>query len=134
MAIHREPVSVTYVSAVPGNVRHGWPCLDETSVRASQVVRELGLLDGMPFTWISIVITLGDRSSEPRVRRVNSRYRDLPVSIQVPMESLRRATRDETCRVMAHATSACILAVAERYGTSSSLVKERLSDLGGESV
>jgi hypothetical protein len=115
MSLNRPPLTLGLVTSVRGRVRNGDVCLRQIEAAFNKELVDSGFLRGAPFSWIHLIIQVGELSGPPTIRKANRRFGDLPVSIAIPMERLRGLSSKETCRVLAEGTSACLKAVGAKY-------------------
>jgi hypothetical protein len=124
---HRASVTVTTVGLIPGKVRFGDACLDEVEATVAGATDDSGLLATAPFEWISIVILIGANASEPKLRRIHPKHRDLPISIEIPMTSVRAKSQSVTCSVLRNAAAKCVVSAVTRYALGDDASRERLA-------
>jgi len=77
------------------------------------------LLEGAPFKFIGLIFRYGERSTGPIFRRVNKRYNELEMAIELPMAELTSMTYDELRARHRKATLEVLIAVAKKYNLPS---------------
>ncbi len=128
--LERRPLLINLIGSVPGALRFVEPCRDDLSPRLTELARRDGLFEVAPFQWIGLDIRFSHRSCPPVVRRVNTRWGDLPVTVEVDMASVDRKPREVVCRVVEIAVLQALIAVATQYNQSSDGLRARMNEIG----
>ncbi len=78
---------------------------------------ETGYLDNAPFKWVGLILRYGLKNEdEPHYQRINKKYGDLPVAIELDTNELRNASREELKEIFTIATLKVLVHVARKYG------------------
>jgi hypothetical protein len=86
-----------------------------------------GYLDNAPFKWVGLILRYGLKNEdEPHYQRVNKKYGDLPVAIELDTHELRHASREELKEIFMLATLKVLVHVGQRYGLPSEPFVEML--------
>ena len=90
---------------------------------ATEIKRELepvlvssGYFDNAPFEWVTIVLRYGLKNEEkPHYQRINKKYGDLPLAIELDTHELIEADRDELKRLFTLATLKALIHAGKKY-------------------
>jgi hypothetical protein len=86
--------------------------------------------NGSPFSWITLSLRLGLKDAEkPRYFRINKKYEDLPLAIEVDCSSFRDASREEIYTKLRNATLIALLDAGKKYSRPMKLLSEKLSNM-----
>lgn len=127
----KRKLNLGAVSLVRGRVK------DDIST-ASKVRDEIeAMLDpeffrGAPFDSIGVIIRYGSRTDlSPEYQRIEQG--ELPVAVELTMETLRKAKGDELARIFRWALVETLLAIAEKYRLPNArLLAEKQKDSGNQ--
>jgi hypothetical protein len=73
--------------------------------------------NGAPFEWITLSIQFGlQNGTLPRYHKINAKYRDLPMSIEVDSNELRSADHTTFAHAIRNACLVALLDAGKRYG------------------
>jgi hypothetical protein len=98
----------------------------------TELAGSAGLIEGMPYQWIGLDVRFSNRSCPPVVRRVNKRWGDLSVTIEVEMATIDRQPRHVVCRVIEVAVLQGLIAVAAQYDRATDPLEARLREVREE--
>jgi hypothetical protein len=98
------------------NPKNDTKALGDVRDELERVLIETGFCDGAPFSWVTIAIRLGLKDEiEPHYQKVNSKYGDLPLAIEVDAHRLQKADYDELKNIFRKAALMALIHAAERY-------------------
>jgi hypothetical protein len=120
---------INLIGSVPGALRFVEPCRDELSPHLTELARSDGLFEDAPYQWVGLDIRFSHRSCPPVIRRVNRRWGDLPVTVEVNMESVDHKPREVVCHAVEIAILQALIAVADSYDRPSHRLRARLSEV-----
>jgi len=94
-----------------------------------QEIIESDYLNGAPFKWVGLMIRYGlVDETEPHYQKINAKYGDLPLAIEVDSHRLLNVSENEMAAVYRKATLTALVHAGERYG----LKVDRLRELLGQ--
>lgn len=86
-----------------------------------------GYLDNAPFTWVGLLLRYGLKYEEiPHYQRINKKYGDLPLAIELDTHDLIEADRDELKRLFETATLKSLIHAGHKYKLPTAALEERL--------
>lgn len=89
-----------------------------------------GYLDDAPFEWVTIVLRYGLKNEEkPHYQRINKKYGDLPLAIELDMHELIEADRNELKRLFTIATLKALTHAGQKYQLPVKSLEEMLGNL-----
>jgi len=89
-----------------------------------------GYLEKAPFKWVGLILRFGLKNEdEPHYQRINKKYGDLPVAIELDTHDLQHASRDELKEIFTVATLKVLVHVAQKYGLPGDRFAEMLRDV-----
>lgn len=90
--------------------------MGEVMDEVEQVIDESGFLINAPFRWVGLVFRFGARSGGPvYYQRIDKKYGDLPVAIELDAHEVSKASREELKRLFLIATLRVLVHIAIRY-------------------
>jgi Immunity protein 39 len=97
--------------------KHDIAALRIVRERLEEILIRSGYLDSAPFSWVTIVIRYGLLDSEiPVYQRINAKYGDLPLAIEVDTHRLLRASVDDLTQIFMVAAMKALVHAGRRYG------------------
>jgi hypothetical protein len=115
------------VSLVKGRVKEAGVAMREICDDLEPLLREEDFVERAPFETVSLIIRFGERESlDPVYDRIDRRHNELPVSIEMKLDSLRLANKEAVKGIFLDAVIKVLLDVAKQYD----LPKERLLSIG----
>ena len=117
MAEHNHKLVLGGVSLTKTRLnRQGGPVMDEVRDELEQVIVSTGYLENAPFEWIGLIFYYGLKNDDvPGCQRINMKYGDLPVTIELDVRELRHADREDLKRIYTLATLKTLIHVGEKY-------------------
>jgi len=86
-----------------------------------------GFLSNAPFEWITISLRFGLKNEEaPHYQRINKKYGDLPMAIEVDAQVLQDADYEEFKRLLSIATLKALVHAGHKYELPHDAIHERL--------
>lgn len=117
--------SLTVARSNRHDIEVGMEVMDELE----QVMINIGYLDNAPFRWIGLILRYGLKNEdEPHYQRINKKYGDLPVAIELDTHELQHASRDELKDIFTIATLKVLVHVAQKYGLPGDTFAEMLRE------
>jgi hypothetical protein len=111
------------------NNRHCISVAAEIMDELEPVMVSTGYLNNAPFKWVSLILRFGLKNDDqPSYQRINKKYGDLPVAIELDTHVLQRANRDELKEIFTVATLKVLVHVAQKYGLPGDKFVEMLRD------
>ncbi len=75
-----------------------------------------GYLDNAPFEWVTIALRYGLKNEEkPHYQRINKKYGDLPLAIELDTHELIETDRNELKRLFTLATLKALIHAGQKY-------------------
>ncbi len=82
--------------------------------------------DNAPFSWITLSLRYGLKDDDqPKIGRVNKKYGDLPLSIEIDVNRMRDSDLNGLCFIFREATLKSLIYVADKYRCPSVNLKIR---------
>jgi hypothetical protein len=107
--------------------RDSGSALDAVRDDIERVLIETGYLDGAPFSWVSLAIRYGLKDeAAPHYQRINQKYGDLPLAIEVDTHRLVGATRTQLEKVFRVAVLRALVHAAEKYQRPAERLRAKL--------
>ncbi len=79
------------VALVKGRLRYGLDAMDQDGIEAL-ILKQNGFLENAPFKWVGLIYRYGIKNTlKPYYQRINQKYGDIPVAIEIKMEILQAA-------------------------------------------
>lgn len=92
------------------------PAMDRVRDDLERIIIESGFLDSAPFQWIGLVIREGlQDENEPTYERINKRYGDLPVAIEIDVHQLLDASSEKMECVYRRASLRALIGTGMKY-------------------
>ena len=115
------------------NNRYSIKVAGEIMDELEQSMISTGYLEKAPFRWVGLMLRFGLKNEdEPHYQRVNEKYGDLPVAIELDTHELQHATREELKERFMVATLKTLVHVARKYSLPgekfAEMLKERQAD------
>ena len=80
------------------------------------ILEASGYLKDAPFSWVTLAIRYGLKNEDrPHYNRINKKYGDLPLSIEVDVHEMLGASLDELRIVFRRATLRALIHAGEKY-------------------
>jgi hypothetical protein len=104
--------------------------MQEVVHEVEEVMEATNYLRGAPFKWITLIFRYGLKNEEkPHYQRINRKYGDLPVAIEVDARELYEANRDELKRLLTIAVLKTLIDVGKKYGLATAKLESWLDVL-----
>lgn len=88
---------------------------------------KIKFFEGMEFNWITIQIEYGlVNDSEPRMERIDKRYLDLPMTMQIDIRTILKMNEDQLYQYFLGVLEICLVHVAMKYGIDDSDLRSGL--------
>jgi len=89
-----------------------------------------GYLDDAPFEWVTVALRYGLKNEEkPHYQRINKKYGDLPLAIELDTHELIEADRDELKRLFMLAALKALIHAGQKYKLPVQSLEELRDDL-----
>jgi Immunity protein 39 len=113
---HDRKLVISDVALVKGRFKSVGPAIDSIRDELEKLLIESDFLDQAPFRWIGLIIRLGLMDHwTPEYQRINKKYGDLPIAIEVDVSELVDADA-ETIRASFRAASLeALIHVGNKY-------------------
>ncbi len=99
-----------------------------------KVMAESGYLDGAPFSWVTLAIRYGLKNDlEPTYQKINERYGDLPLAIEVDTHELLDSPLQQLKNVFKRAALSSLIHAGRRYARPTRELEAELALLEGDS-
>jgi hypothetical protein len=96
--------------------RQSGPVMVEVGDKLEAIMIETNYLDKAPFKRVGLILYFGLKNDDvPGYQRINKKYSELPVTIELDARELRHASRDELKRMFTIATLKTLIHVGEKY-------------------
>ena len=96
--------------------RHSMTALKSVRDELEQIMVESRYLDGAPFVWVTIAIRYGLKYDEkPHYERINKKYGDLPLSIEVDTHDLIGAPVEQAIQIIRRAALLSLIHAGLKY-------------------
>jgi len=80
------------------------------------IIVDSGFIEGAPFSWVTIAIRYGLKNEqEPHYQRVNKKYGDLPLAIEVDTHDMLSASFDTLLQVYRRAVLLALIHAGNKY-------------------
>ena len=118
------------VSLTKARLRHSFQALDVGNELETLMI-ESGYLEGAPFSWVTIAIRYGLKNDEtPQyVGRINKRYGDLPLAIEVDTHELLGASLEEMRKLFKVAVLKALIHAGRKYSRPITKLEAELAQL-----
>lgn len=104
--------------------------MQEVRDEVERWIIESGYLDGAPFEWITLSLRFGLKDAEePSYERVNEKYGDLPMSIELDARNLQSADEEQAKLAFLAATLKALIHAAQKFGLNIDQMSRKLSAL-----
>ena len=111
--------------------RFGIEVMEEIRDELESVLISSGFLTDAPFKWVGLILRYGLRTdSSPKYQRISKKHGDLPISIEVDVNEMIGASRDELKQIMKKVTLLSLIHVGERYDLPTRELVEIQSEIG----
>lgn len=89
-----------------------------------------GYLHDAPFSWVTLAIRYGLKNEEnPHYMRINKKYGDLPLAIEVDVHEMIGASLEELHRIFRSASLRALIHAGEKYGRPVAALKALMDDV-----
>jgi hypothetical protein len=127
MAHNRKIVLGGAAMTIARNNRQSLPVMGEIMDELEQVIISTGYLDNAPFKWVGLMLRYGLKNENvPHYQRINKKYGDLPVAIELDTHDLQKASHDELKELFLIATLKALVDVGKKYGLQYEKFEEML--------
>ena len=105
------------------------PVMCEVNEQLESEMLAVDFLKGAPFKWIGLILRFGLVNEDiPHYQRINKKYGDLPVAIELDTHELRNASRDELKEKFLVATLKTLVDIARKYKLPGESFERMLAD------
>ncbi len=111
----KRHILIGAVGLVKGKVREDGKAMVSICDELEPYFKSNNMLEKAPFQVISFIIRYGSKSGKPELGRINRRYSELEVAIELPMEEVRKLKYDTLRERFRNATLVALIAVAKKY-------------------
>lgn len=113
---HNRKLVISDVALVKGRFRDIGPAIDSVRDELEALIIDCRFLDKAPFRWVGLIVRLGLRDQWlPEYERINIKHGDLPIAIEVDVQSLVNADSEVIRARFREATLEALLHVGRRY-------------------
>ncbi|MBM4261899.1 MAG: hypothetical protein FJ145_10765 [Deltaproteobacteria bacterium] len=115
---HNRKLVIGGVALVQARLRNTGPAMVETCDELEQVLINAGWFPAAPFQWVGLIIRYGLKNEgQPHFQRINKKYGDLPIAIEVDTHQLLEIHKEphRLKTFFKGVTIDCLLSVARRY-------------------
>lgn len=132
MPINPPPLVLGGVGLVRGNVRGAGPAMVAVSKILEPRIIAAGWRPKMPFAYVHLILRFGEAKAGTEIRRVNARYKDLPIARELSMKECQQAAKDgRLLGLFLKESLKALEVVAERYELDATWIQEfRNTELG----
>jgi hypothetical protein len=93
-----------------------FPAANEVRDQVERWVLEDGYLDGAPFSWVGLIVREGLKDdTEPEIGRIDKKYGDLELAIEIDTHRLLGQTKERMSEVLRQASLRALVAAGRRY-------------------
>ncbi|MBW2647103.1 MAG: immunity protein 39 [Deltaproteobacteria bacterium] len=103
------------VGLVKGKVREDGKAMVSICDELEPYFVSENLLEGAPFQVISLIVRYGTIMMEPELGKINRRYSELEVAVELPMGEVKKLNYDELRERFKKVTMDALIAVARKY-------------------
>ncbi len=103
------------VGLVKGNVRDDGKAMVSVCDEFEPYLSNMKLLAKAPFDVISLILRYGTKEADPEIGRINKRYSELEVAVELSMEMVRVLNYDDLRQKIRAVTLLALIAVSEKY-------------------
>lgn len=112
--------------------RHEFGVMSEIQDELERIMVESGYLNGAPFEWVTISIRFGLKNEDaPHFERINKKYGDLPLAIEVDTHEMRTASREILKKRLTVAVLKALIGAGMKYELPTTPLEGRLKELMG---
>ena len=110
--------------------RHSFEVSTEIQDEIEALIISSGYLDDAPFEWVTVALRYGLKNEEkPHYQRINKKYGDLPLAIELDSHELIEAGRDELKRLFTLATMKALIHAGQKHKLPIENLEELRNDL-----
>lgn len=96
--------------------RYDLEVLEELMDDLEALMIQNSFLENAPFSWVGLVIRYGLKNDEkPTFQRINKKYGDLPVAIEIDSHEFIGANREDLKRIFLSAALKSLIEVGKKY-------------------
>ncbi|TVP81442.1 MAG: hypothetical protein EA353_01530 [Puniceicoccaceae bacterium] len=107
--------------------KHSGKALDAVRDSIEQLIIESGFLLEAPFSWVTISIRYGLKNDEvPHYGKINKRYGDLPLSIEVDTHELIDVTLEELTKKFKITVLKALIHAGKKYDRPTEMLEAEL--------
>jgi len=103
------------VGLVKGKVREGGRAMVSVCDELEPYFISENLLNEAPFQVINLILRYGLEVKEPELGKINKRYSELEVAVELSMEDVKKLNYDELRRLFREVTLDALVAVSKKY-------------------
>jgi len=125
---HRRKLGILGTSLTKARLnKHSGNALDIVRDRLEQLIIESSYLIDAPFSWVTISIRYGLKNDDfPQYQKINERYGDLPLSIEVDTNELIGATVEELTNKFKASALKALIHAGKKYDRPTEVLVEEL--------
>jgi hypothetical protein len=119
--IEKRHILIGAVGLLKGNVREDSKVMTNICDEFEPFFLSDNLLESAPFDTISLIIRYGYRKKDPEIGKINKRYCELEVAVEVPMEKVRKLKYDDLYKYFREVTLDALITVAKKFNLPCSI-------------
>ena len=125
---HGRKLVLSAVALVPGKVRHSAAAASEVRELVEAIMVRSAFLDRAPFSWVGLMLRYGKRNQEsPEYDEVDPEDGELPVAIELDMNDLQKASKEDVQRHFLGATLRSLIDVGRRFDLPTAALEEAMA-------
>ena len=133
MAHNRKIVISTIALTKVRNKPYNLEVINEIMDEIEQLMLSKNYLQNAPFNWVSLILRLGLKNDDiPYYEKMNKKYGDLPIAIELNVNELQIANRDELKKFYLIATLKALIHVGEKYNLPSHIFIKKRNTINGK--
>lgn len=109
--------------------RHTMAVTGEIMDELEQVMISTDYLETAPFKWVGLILRFGLKNEDtPHYQRINEKYGDLPVAIELDTHELQHASREKLKQLYMIATLKTLIDIGKKYNLPCEKFDEMLTE------
>lgn len=132
---HNRKLVLGGVALVKARLKNGCQAMSAVRDEVELLLISSGWFPKAPFRWVGLVFRFGSKTeSEPHFERINKKYGDLPIAIEVDTQHLLEIHMNPALlrAFFKEMTITSLLSVGRRYGLPTELLEQ--AQKGGDNV
>ena len=126
----KREILIGAVGLVKGSVRHDGKAMVAVCDELESVFEKSKFLDDAPFKVISLILRYGTCWGDPDLGKINKKYSELEIGIELPMSEIRTMDEAILVNVIRESTLKSLLAVSQKYGLDGEIWEKEISNNG----